>query len=152
MRTSDLLSELTFRCQMGVLLSASLFQLSLVSAKFSLLAEIHTLLIQFLSVWNWSAQPVASEQQLQQNLDRLKFSELLELLKKLQRTIKRNSEHARGEHTYRRKHRNYSHIEQWQTYDFLASQFKLSACVTLFDDIFHHAIRILGSNKPAPQT
>jgi hypothetical protein len=74
------------------------------------------------------------------------------LLKRLQRTIKRNSEHARGEHTYRRKHRNYSHIEQWQTYDFLASQFKLSACVTLFDDIFHHAIRILGSNKPAPQT
>lgn len=96
---------------MGVLLSVSLFQLCLMCGKFSLLTEIHILIMQFLSVWNWSAQPVVSESQLQQHIEKLKFKELLEVLTRVQRTIQRNTEHAMGEHAFRRKHRNYKHID-----------------------------------------
>lgn len=76
---SELMNDLIFKCKMGLLLSTSIFQLALLLNKFSLLSEISSQLIMHLSIWNWSIATV-TENQLQQNLDKLDFQAIKNII------------------------------------------------------------------------
>ena len=76
---SELMNNLIFKCKMGLLLSTSIFQLALLLNKFSLLSEISSQLIMHLSIWNWSIATV-TESQLQQNLDKLDFQAIKNII------------------------------------------------------------------------
>ena len=76
---SELMNDLIFKCKMGLLLSTSIFQLALLLNKFSLLSEISSQLIMHLSIWNWSIATV-TESQLQQNLDKLDFQAIKNII------------------------------------------------------------------------
>lgn len=60
----------------------------------------------------------------------------MELAETVKKSIGRNIEHAESEHSNRRKHRNYQHVDHQQVYDALLVWFKFNTCITLFDDIF----------------
>lgn len=64
--------ELVFKCQVGCVLATTLMQICLAADKLSALPEVVMQLVQYLSVWNWSAT-ATSEQELTTNLERISF-------------------------------------------------------------------------------
>ena len=134
-----MVDELNFLCRIGLLLTLALYQLCILTDKFSLLGDAVDSLIFYLSIKNQTAA-LTEDSELELQIKQLDFDKIEGLYNAVSAKIKKGLDRAQDETELKRQDTLFV--------EFMKSWFKYTSTISLFDMVFLHGIKVIsGGNK-----